>query len=305
MSKQSDSLNVVFFAFLGNLFITGGKLLVALFTRSTAMLAEAVHSLADTLNQAFLWVGLRRSRRVADEIHPLGCSAEVYFWSFLSAAFLFTLGAVFAIVEGIHKLIHPNSLRHLPLALGVLLVSMAVEAFSFRLVRRRTAGERHGRSVLQTLRRSRKSELVVVFLENWAALAGLTVATVFLLLEWLTGILVFDALASIVIGLFLGAVALFMGAEIRSLLAGEGADPVLLAGVSQLLRREESIRRLIHLRSLRLGPDNVLLAARIEFDDHLNAAEVGRLIEGIETDVRRDFPTVSKIYVEPDLFRPV
>ena len=219
-----------------------------------------------------LFVGLRKAARKADELHPFGFSGEAYFWSFIVAIILFTTGAIFSIYEGVHKLRHPAPVDHLPVALLVLVVAFIAEAVSLRVAVRKINTERGKTGLVAFLHQTKKAELVVVFLEDTAALIGLAIALAALLIEYVTGILFFDGLASILIGVLLGVTALVMGYETKSLIIGESADPALLRQVRELLLKEESIARVIHIRSLHLGADDILLAVKAEFDPRLNSS---------------------------------
>lgn len=304
MKKEKSSKSVILAAFVANLFIALVKYIVAFFTASSAMLAEAIHSTADTLNQVLLFVGLRKAARKADELHPFGFSGEAYFWSFIVAIILFTTGSIFSIYEGVHKLRHPAPVDHLPVALLVLAVAIAAEAVSLRVAVRKINAERGTTGLAHFLHVTKKAELVVVFLEDTAALLGLAIALAALLTEYLTGILFFDGLASILIGVLLGVTALLMGYETKSLIIGESADPALLRRVRELLLKEESIARVIHIRSLHLGADDILLAVKAEFDPRLNNQQICSLINAIEADLRCQYPEITRIFIEPDIYRP-
>ena len=304
MKKNNGSTGVVLAALSANLFIAAVKFLVTWATRSSAMFAEAVHSTADAFNQIFLLIGIKAGAKKANELHPFGFSSESYFWSFIVAIFLFTAGAIFSIFEGIHKLRHPLPLKHPYYAYLVLVLSIAAEAASLRIALRKIRNERGNAKIFSYLHRTKKSELIVVFLEDLAAIIGLSIALVFIVTEQLSGILLFDGLASILIGVLLSVIALFLGFETKSLLIGESADPDLLKTIYGIILREENIRRVIHVRSLQMGPEDILLAVKAEFDERLNAAEVSTLINGIEKEIRKQYPEVKKIFIEPDVFRP-
>ena len=228
MKQTKSSKSVIFAAFSANLFIALVKFVVAFFSASSAMLAEAIHSTADTLNQVLLFVGIKKAAKKADELHPFGFSGEAYFWSFIVAIILFTTGAIFSIYEGIHKLRHPAPVNHIQYALLVLVIAIIAEFFSLRIAFSKINIERGKTGLVTYLRQSKKAELIVVFLEDSAALIGLAIALIALLTEHFTGILFFDGLASILIGILLAVTALFMGNETKSLLIGESADPAML-----------------------------------------------------------------------------
>jgi len=303
MANPNSSKSVIFAALLANLFISAMKLIVSVITSSTAMMAESIHSLADSFNQVFLLIGLKKGEKKANELHPFGFSGELYFWSFIVALILFSAGSLFSIYEGIHRLQHPAEIERIELAFLVLGLSFLAEGFAFLKANKKINLYRKGEPIFSYLKRTKKSELLVVFLEDFAALTGLSVAIVALLLQHFTGILIFDGIASILIGVILAVVAFFLGNETRSLLIGESADPELINMVNIIFRSEENIKRVIHLRSLQLGPDDVLLAAKIEFDERLNTREVSNLINGIEAEIRSEHPIIKKIYIEPDIFR--
>jgi len=303
MKKAKSSVFVIITAFSANMFIALVKFLVAWITTSSAMLAEAIHSVADTLNQVLLFIGVKKAAKKADELHPFGFSGETYFWSFIVAIFLFTTGAVFSIYEGAEKLRHPEPVVHIEYAFLVLGTAFIAEALSLRTALKKINAERGKTGMVAYLRNSKKAELIVIFLEETAALIGLTIAMVGLLIEHLTGALFFDGLASILIGLLLASTALFVGIETKSLIIGEGADPEMLRRIRLLLLREESITHVIHIRSLHLGAEDILLAVKAEFDTRLNPKQICSLINGIEADIRAHYPQVNKIFIEPDIYK--
>ncbi|HEX7503151.1 MAG TPA: cation diffusion facilitator family transporter [Acidobacteriota bacterium] len=303
MKNAQSPKTVILAAFSANLFIALVKFAVAWLTRSSAMLAEAVHSTADSLNQVLLFVGIKKAAKKADELHPFGFSGEAYFWSFIVAIILFTSGAIFSIYEGVQKLHHPAAVAYLPLALLVLGVAICAEAASLRVAFRKINIDRGKTGLIAYLHQTKKAELVVIFLEDTAAIIGLSIAMAALLLEHFTGILFFDGLASVLIGVLLAATALFMGSETKSLLIGEGADPALLRKIRLQLLKEESISRVIHIRSLHLGAEDILLAIKAEFNPQLNAKQISNLINGMEAEIREHHPEIRKIFIEPDIFR--
>ncbi|HSQ36060.1 MAG TPA: cation diffusion facilitator family transporter, partial [Candidatus Binatia bacterium] len=255
MKQTHSSKSVILAAFTANLFIALVKFVVAYFSASSAMLAEAIHSSADTLNQVLLFIGIKKAAKQADDLHPFGFSGEAYFWSFIVAIILFTSGAIFSIFEGIHKLRHPAPVEHLPVALLVLAVAIAAETVSLRVAFKKITMERGRTGLIAYLRQSKKAELVVVFLEDTAALIGLTIALSALLIEHVSGILFFDGQATVLIGVLLAVTALVIGNETKSLIIGESADPAMLRNIRALLLKEDSIARVIHIRSLHLGAE--------------------------------------------------
>jgi len=303
MKNEKSSKSVIFTALLANTFIALIKFIVAFITRSSAMIAEAIHSSADTLNQVLLLVGIKRGKRKPDSLHPFGFASELYFWSFIVAIILFTAGAAFSIYEGIHKLSHPAPIKNITYAFAVLIFSIAAEGAAFYKASQKVNRERGKTGVFSYLRKTKKSELIVVFLEDLAAISGLSIALLLIFLQHITGILVFDGIASIIIGLILCAVAIFMGNEIRSLLLGESADPRLIKQVNAIFDAEESINHIIHIKSLQLGPEDILISVKAEFNHRLTAKEISNLINGIEKEIRTKFPDIKKIFIEPDIYR--
>ena len=300
MSKTQSSKSVIITALLANFFIAIMKLIVAIVTGSSAMLAESIHSFADTSNQIFLLVGLKKGEKAADMLHPFGFSGELYFWSFIVAIILFSAGGVFSIYEGIYKLNHPTPIENVSYAFAVLALSIIAEGIAFSKAFRKINRERQGISIYQYLQKTKKSELIVVFLEDLAAVSGLVAALALIFLQHITGILIFDAIASMIIGLILCVVAIFLGNEIRSLLIGESADPKIIKQIADIFLQEESINRVIFIKSLQLGPDDILLAINAEFNDRLTVVEINNLIDGIEKEIHEKFPDVKKIFIEPD-----
>ena len=302
MKLKDNSVPVVIFAFGANLLIAIVKFIVFMLTRSSAILAEAVHSTADTLNQVLLLTGIRKGRREPDQLHPFGFSGELYFWSFIVAMMLFSAGAVFSIWQGIIKLIHPHPIKQIHFAFAIIIISFIAEGTAFLKARKMVRKERKGMPLFKYLHSSKKSELIVVFMEDLAALTGLLIAALCLILQQLTGLLIFDGIASILIGALLAVVAVFLANETKSLLVGEAAEPGVIREVRKILNDDDSVNHLISLRTLHLGPDDVLLAVKLEFNERLNSREISNLINGFEADIRKQFPQMRKIFIEPDIY---
>ena len=267
------------------------------------MLAESIHSLADTGNQALLLLGARRAERPPDEAHPFGYGAARYFWAFVVALVLFLLGGVFAIFEGIEKLRAPHEIKSPVWAFGVLGLSILLESLSFRTAVRAANPLRIGRTWWQFVRGTKNPELPVVLLEDFGALAGLTFALAGVTLAELLHEPRFDALGSLAIGVLLVVVAIVLAIETASLLIGEAASPHDVATISTALEGAPSVRRLIHLRSQHLGPDEVLVAAKVEFDPSLSFAELASAINEAEAELRAVYPAARYVFIEPDLYR--
>jgi len=291
-------------AFLANLGIAVAKLVAFAFTGAASMLAESVHSLADTGNQGLLMLGGHRAKQAADEAHPFGFGRERYFWAFVVVVVLFTLGSGFAMREGIDKLLHPHEIDSPWWAVGTLLIAIGVESFSFRTAIRESGHVRGNRSLVRFIRTSKAPELPVVLLEDFGALIGLFLALVGIGLATLTDNSRFDALGSLGIGILLGCIAVVLAVRMKSLLIGEAAGDDEIAAIRESVERGEHVRCLYGLRTEHLGPEELLVAGKVEFDRHLSFPEIAREIDLAEERVRARVPTARLIYLEPDVFDP-
>jgi cation diffusion facilitator family transporter len=301
--SATESPRAVIAALFANLGIAIAKFVAFVVTGSTAMLAEAVHSVADTGNQGLLLLGGRRGRREADPKHPFGYGRERYFWAFVVALVLFSLGSLFALYEGYEKVAHPHAVESEFVAIGVLLVAIVLEALSFRTAYREANPLRNGMGWLAYIRRSKAPELPVVLLEDTAALAGLVFALTGVVLAVVTGNGRWDGVGSLAIGALLGVVAAVLAVEMKSLLMGEGAPRDVVGRIEQVLVDGSRITRVIHLRTLHLGPDELLVAAKVGLAPGLDIAEVAAAIDDAEARVREIVPIARPIYLEPDLYR--
>ncbi|MEV0088970.1 cation diffusion facilitator family transporter [Saccharopolyspora sp. NPDC050642] len=273
-----------------------------LFTGSSSMLAEAVHSVADTSNQGLLLLGQKTSQRKPTPEHPFGYGRDRYFYSFVVALLLFSLGSVFALYEGIHKIQHPEPLHSAWVAVVILLIAIGLETFSFITAIRESKVIKGELTWWQFIRQAKTPELPVVLLEDFGALIGLVLALGGVGLTALTGDPVWDGIGTACIGVLLGAIAIVLIVETKSLLIGEGATrDVLDEIVGQL--ESERVEKVIHIRTQYLGPDELLIAAKIGLAPSLSVAEVAAEIDGAEARVRAKVPAARLIYLEPDLER--
>lgn len=288
-------------ALVANTGIAIAKLVAWMATGAASLLAEAVHSLADVTNQTLLlWGGTRAARDPTPE-HPFGYGRERYFWSFVVAIVLFLLGGLFAVYEGIDKLRHPHELVSPGWAIGVLLVGIVLEGFSFRTAITESNKLRGTASWWRFVRRTKNPELSVVLLEDAGALLGLVVALVGVTLAQLTGNSSWDALGSVGIGVLLAAISIFLAIEMKSLLIGESARVPDQSAIREALGAHPHVTRLIHMRTLHLGPDELLVAAKLELEPSLDFAGVARTLNEIEAAVRERLPSVGIVYLEPDI----
>lgn len=302
MSAGGDAKAVVA-ALAANLGIAVSKTVAFAITGSSSLLAEAVHSFADSANQGLLLVGAKRSRRAADAAHPFGHGAERYFYSFVVSLLLFSVGAVFAIYEGITKIRHPHHLDSVAIAIGVLGVSVVLEALSFRTAIAESRKIKGDYSWFRFIRVSKVPELPVVLLEDLAALIGLLLALAAVITSEVTSDPIWDGIGTLAIGVLLGVVAIVLSFEMKSLLIGEGALKSEVDAISEAFEASPGVTRLIHLRTLHLGPEELLVGAKVEFDRSLGMAELAKAIDTAEAAVRAAVPTVTTMYVEPDLYR--
>ena len=289
-------------ALLANAGIALAKFVGYLITGSSSMLAEAVHSLADTSNQGLLLLGGKRAQRAATSEHPFGYGRDRYFYSFVVALLLFTLGSVFALYEGIHKLESHEPLTSPLVAVGILVVAICLEGYSFRTAIVESRPLKGSGTWWQFIRQSKVPELPVVLLEDFGALIGLVLALLGVGLTVLTGDAVFDALGTIAIGLLLGVIAIILIIEMKSLLVGEGAtEPVLTQIVDGLASGD--VQRVIHIRTQYIGPEELLVAAKIALTPGLPVEQVAVAIDEAEARIRAAVPVARMIYLEPDLDR--
>ena len=301
MSAQGSRRAIVA-AMLANMGIAVAKFLAFLATRSSSMLAESIHSVADTSNQGLLLLGSARARRQATAAHPFGFGRERYFWSFIVALVLFSLGGLFAIFEGIEKLLNPHELENPAWAVGVLLLAIVLEGSSLRTAMKESAPLRGNRSWIGFVRHAKTPELPVVLLEDTGALIGLALALVGVGLSLVTGDAFWDGIGTICIGTLLVIIAAVLATEMRSLLLGEAASKADVAAIEHAIAGSPSVRRLIHLRTEHLGPDQLLVAGKIELDPQLSFVEVADAIDETERRIRGAVTSAAMIYLEPDVY---
>jgi len=288
-------------AFAANLGISIAKFVGFLATGAASMLAEAVHSLADTGNQGLLLLGAKRSQREATRQHPFGYGRERYFWAFVVALVLFSMGALFAITEGIEKLLHPHELESAHWAVGILLVALALEGWSIHTAIVEANRLRAGQSWWSFIRTTKTPELPVVLLEDLGAMIGLVMALIGVLLSVYLDDPRFDAMGSIAIGVLLAVIAAVIAVEMKSLLIGESASSAQRLAIEQAIESSPSVNSLIHIRTLHLGPDELLVAAKVELDSNLDFPGIAASIDAVEASIRDRVPIARVIYIEPDV----
>ncbi len=291
-------------ALMANLGIAVTKIIAWAFSGAVSMLAEGVHSLADSGNQLLLLLGGKRAQRSPSAAHPFGYGRERFFYAFVVSIILFTIGGVFSIYEGINKLQHPHELEMWWLPMLVLAISIGLESFSLRTAIKESNPLRGNASWVQFIRHAKAPELPVVLLEDVAALLGLLFAFVGIGLTVITGNGVFDAIGTLFIGALLVTVAIVLGIETKSLLVGEGARPEDHTAIAKAIEDSSAVTELIHMKTLYLGPDELLVAAKVGFGPTAKLVDVAAEIDAIERRIRSIVPVARVIYIEPDVFRP-
>jgi cation diffusion facilitator family transporter len=299
MAGKADSVKTIFYALFANFAIFVAKLVAAILTGSGSMLAEAVHSLADCGNQGLLLLGLKRAKAPPSPDFPLGFGKAIYFWSFLVALMLFSVGGMFSIYEGLHKLQHPEPLRWAWLAVGVLTFGIIAEALSMWGCLNEVNKARGSQSLWRWFRDSRQSELIVIFGEDLAALLGLVFALVAVLLTMATGNPTYDAIGSIGIGVLLIVIAVFIAVEVKALLIGQGVEPRTKEAMLKFLGAREEIKQVYSLLTLQMGPD-VMVAIKAEMARYLAPRDMIEDINRVEQAFRAHFPDVRWCFFEPD-----
>jgi cation diffusion facilitator family transporter len=301
MAGGGHGTRAVVAALLANLGIAIAKFIGFALTGAASMLAEAIHSVADSGNQCLLLLGGRRARRRADESHPFGYGRERYFWAFIVALVLFSLGGAFAIFEGIEKIRHPHEIESAEVAITILLVAIALETFSFRTAIVEANKVRGDAGWWQFIRRSKNPELPVVLLEDLGAEIGLFIALGAITASLVTDDPLYDGIGTLMIGILLTIIAVILATEMKSLLLGETADPRVQEAIRARVESDESVERLIHLRTQHLGPDELLVGAKVGFVDGLSVPELAATVNRIEANVRREVPEARVMYIEPDV----
>jgi cation diffusion facilitator family transporter len=302
--SEAGTLRAIVAALGANLGIALSKFVAFIFTGSSSMLAEAVHSLADTANQLLLLIGGRRSRRQPTQLHPFGYGRFRYLYAFLVTVVIFLVGGVFALYEGYHKLKEPHPIESPVWAFAVLGIAIVLESFSLRTAVRESASSRRGATWLAFIRRTKIPELPVVLLEDLGALSGLAFALMGITLAVITDDGRWDAVGTLAIGVLLVAISALLSTRMRSLLIGESADAQILEEIEAALVAEPLIDCLIHLRTMHLGPDQLLVAAKVAVSADERMSRIATAIDSAEARVRACVPLECLIFIEPDILDP-
>jgi cation diffusion facilitator family transporter len=301
MSTQGSNRAIIA-ALLANLAIALTKFLAWVFSGSSSMLAESVHSLADTGNQGLLLLGGRKAKKKADDAHPFGYGRERYVYAFVVSIILFSVGGVFSIYEGIEKLENPHPLENWWLPMLVLVIAIGAEGFSFRTAVKEANHVRGKQSLVEFVRRAKAPELPVVLLEDFAALIGLVLALFGVGLTVLTGNGIWDAIGTLGIGVLLILVAIVLGIETKSLLVGEGASAADAIAIRDAINAHPDVEALIHFKTLYVGPEELLVGAKVAFASTARLTDVAVSINSVEAAIREAVPVARIIYIEPDVY---
>ena len=288
-------------ALIGNLGIAIAKFVGFAITKSSTMLAEGIHSSADSANQLLLLMGTQRAKREPSSKHPFGYGRERYFWSFVVALILFSLGSLFAIYEGIEKIRHPHALNNASWAIGILIFGIFIESFSFRtaIVEARTI---KGESTWSKfVVRSKQPEIPVVLLEDAGALFGMVIALAAISLVKITGEPIWDGIGTLSIGVLLGVIAIILAREMHSLIIGEAASEKDLSKIVNIIENNSQVAQLVEMRTQHLGPDEILIGVRVAFRENLQTKEIANLINQLEADIRIELKNAGPIFIEPEI----
>ena len=299
-SSHGGTARAILYAFLANGGIAIAKTWGAIVTGSGSMMAEAIHSYADTGNQVLLFLGLKQSGKAPDAEHPLGYGKLSYFWSFIVALMLFSLGGLFSIYEGYHKFMHPEPLNQVWIAILILSIAIVLESFSLAGCVREINIIRGKRAFRSWLEHTRNSELVVVLGEDIAALLGLVLALAFVSLTAMTGNPVYDAIGSMCIGVILIIISVFLAIRVRSLLVGRSADPMIQEAIDAIIRDDDDIVEVFNAITMQMGPDT-LLAAKIRLRSGLDIDSAVREINELERKLKAEVPGLKWCFIEPDV----
>lgn len=300
---HEGSTKAIIAALIANLGIAITKFIAYLISGAASMLAESVHSLADTTNQFLLIIGGKQAKKAASAEHPFGYGRSRYVYAFIVSVVLFTVGGVFSIYEGLDKLQHPHEIENIWIPIVVLVIGLILEGYSLRTAMKESRPFKGNRTWLQFIRRAKSPELPVVLLEDTAAELGLLFALMGVGLSAITGNPMWDAIATLAIGGLLVVVAIILGFEMASLLIGEGASQVEVYKIRKALESSQGVTKVIHMKTLYLGPDELLVAAKIGIKSSLTGQDIAEAIDDAEAAVRKEVEIARVIYLEPDIER--
>lgn len=300
MASHGSSTKAIMYALFANLGIAIAKGVAAFITGSGSMLAETVHSFADCGNQLLLLLGLKKSQKGATEEYPMGFGKSIFFWSFVVAIMLFSMGGLFSIYEGLHKISDPEGLRNPLIALGVLALGVLLEGGSLLGAMKEIKKIKGDKSYYEWAKSSRQAELVVIFGEDLAAILGLTLAFIFVLIAMITGNPVYDSIGSIIIGVILIFISIFLITRLSGLLIGKSADPDLVDLIEEQIAADKNIVKVFKVITIQLGHE-VMLSAKIKMAPKLKIEEACKAINRLEEKIQEKYPEITWCFVEPDV----
>lgn len=293
-----SSKKAVIAALIGNGLIAISKFAAGTYTGSSAMISEAIHSVADTGNQGLLLYGMKRAQKPADATHPFGYGRELYFWAFVVAILLFAVGAGFSIYEGIHKILHPEPMNDVFINYIVLGAAIVFEGWAWRIAYLEFQKRKGTRTILQAVRQSKDPALFTVLFEDSAAMAGLIVAIIGIFIAQQTGIEWIDGATSVFIGIILALVAVFLAIETKALLIGEAAAPEIIEAINKLVSDSDEVIYISRSLTLHLGPEDVLLNISLAFKDDLSSQQVEDFVKLVKANIKTQFPQVKRVFIE-------
>jgi len=297
---SASSTKVIYAALIGNFFIAIIKFIAASITGSSAMLSEGIHSMVDTGNQILLLYGINRAKLPADRRFPFGHGKEVYFWSFVVAILIFAVGAGVSIYEGVHRILHPATLENVSVIYIVLACAIVFEGAAWLFALKEFRQQKGKWGYIEAVQRGKDPSIFLVLFEDSAAMLGLVVAFIGVLLTQLTGILIFDGIASVVIGFILAATAMWLAYETKGLLIGESANEEVVTKITELARNHHAIEYVNEILTMHMGPDYILVNLSVNFMDDAVADDIELAIESLDQEIKAVFPKVKRIFVEAE-----
>ncbi len=298
-----SSTKVIMAALIGNFLIAITKFAAAWYTRSSAMLSEGIHSTVDTGNQLLLLWGMRQSKKPADPRFPFGHGKEIYFWSFVVAILLFSLGAGISFYEGVVHMLHPEPMENAFVNYIVLIMAIVFEGGSCYVAFTEFSKVKGDYNLMQAIKRGKDPTMFVVLFEDIAALLGLVIALIGITIAVYTGDPRYDGMASMVIGLLLGVTAILLAYETKSLLIGESANPEVVEGINEILDNLEVVNHVNEVLTMHMGPEYILANVSIDFADHLSSDQIENVVSELDRQIKTSFPLVKRIFIEAEAWK--
>ncbi len=302
---SSSTKKVIYAALAGNALISITKFIAAFYSGSSAMLSEGIHSLVDTGNQILLLHGLKQARKPADKQFPFGHGKEIYFWSFIVAILIFSVGSGISIYEGVHHILSPQQISDPTLSFFVLGFALLFEGAAWFFALQEFTRSKGKWGYIDAVKRGKDPSMFVVLFEDSAAMLGLVIAFIGIAASYYTGNPIYDGLASIIIGLILGSTAIWLAYETKGLLIGESANPELVADIRQIIKQFDAIENINELLTMHMGPDFVLVTINANFKDNLRVGELEKTIATMDLQIKQRCPRVKRVFIEAEALRPL